>query len=235
MFKIIPTNSLEIPASITLLLHARMRPSAKGKAHFQSTGYKDQEEGRVWQPWQKAQCESQGHPQAPAPNPNVSHSSNFPQHCPHSTFFKILFFKINFLSPRGRYRGFSKTLLTSDTWGCALHPAQGKEGPARWESHPSKTMRESLGRFSCHVCLPLLLLLFQEPNQNPWYITMRRHMDRKTSFSPNSSPHSYPPQAWAHPASHRLRKTLMGRQRLGQDPRNKTLPRCSYWLSFVHT
>lgn len=54
-------------------------------------------------------------------------------------------------------------LLTSDTWDHALHPAQVKREQLSEKGVLAK--ERSLGRFPGHVCIPLLLLLSQEPNQ----------------------------------------------------------------------
>lgn len=137
IFKITPTIILKQQ----LLSHYFMSEGDLApKARFQSAGYKDQGEGRVWQQWQKAQRESRGHPAAQASNPKVGHSPNFAQHCPHGTFLKIRFLRLTFFHSlvATEVRSFIKTLPISDTWGHALHPAQGKGGQTQWESHTSK-------------------------------------------------------------------------------------------------
>lgn len=160
-----------------------------------------------------------GTPLSTSPNPSVHPSSNFPQHCPHSTFFKIPFLRVTVF-----YSMVGTELSVRHYWhpvpGVML-PTQlrGKGGRTRWESRPSKRMRGSLGRFSCHICLPLLLFLFQELNQNAWSIAMRRHVDRNTYPSP------IPPPT----------PTLVVGKCVGQDLRKRTRPCCSHWLSLVHT
>lgn len=210
----------------------------KDKAHFQSIRYKDQVRTLTFDNTGRKPRTRAKDPQVQAPKPKVGHSApNLPQHCPQDTFFKIDFLQLTF---------FHSLIGTEVSTSCYWHliPGTMLSTQLRWKGNrlgekaisPSQRRGSLWGGFPGHICIPLLLLLSQEPSQTSLInqSEMTRWWKNLSCPIPQPNPNLIMDGL---PAASCLSETdiIEGGRTPGPGRGEQTPPYGLYWLTFVHT